>query len=181
MNNDQRVTILRELEGYNCSLPTDPNTAGIDTIFKLSSVITAYRDRVGAIYGEAIEWLKDSQKILKTAELAYESKSYKYMNEDAVKILKSADIRKAAIDVYVTAERNAVLKAELEVMDATAFKERVFNRYDDLKDALRTLKRQLEAVGFLFSMGVVQAPIGFTPNNYQGSGQKVRLGTGENS
>jgi hypothetical protein len=181
MDQAVRTNLLRELEGYVTTLPTDPNVAGIDTIFKLSSVITAYRDRVGGIYGEAIEWLKDAQKTLKTAEAAYESKSYKYMNEDAVKILKSADIRKAAIDVYVAAERNAVLKAELEVMDATAFKERVFNKYDDLKDALRTLKRQLEAVGFLFSMGVVQVPPGFQPNSYPGGGQKVRLGNGDNA
>ena len=171
-----KTAALNELAQYQVTLPTEPGVTGIDTLFKLSSVITSYRDRVGSMLGEAIEMVKTAEINKRKVEAEYNLKRSQNLNMDSIKILKSADLREAAIDVILAAEKNALIAAENELLEASTFRDRVRIKYEDLKDELRTIKRQLESVNFLYALGAI-TPVGPAAANHNAS--KIHLGVGD--
>jgi hypothetical protein len=156
MTQEDRIKVLSEINSYVARLPTDPNIMGIEALFKLASDATAYRERVSGILGEAIEDVKNAEKAKLVATFKFKEKRSGHLGDDTIKILKSADLRDAAISVILAAEEKTVARAELELLDATSFKDRLKLKYEDLKDVLRTLNSQLGCVDILCKLGAIK-------------------------
>jgi|SRR5665213_17378 len=101
--------LYEEIKQYEISVPTDPVQLGFNGICELFSKVQAYRERVGAMFTEAVRTLAHAKVQMESAKRAYET---------ALDIVIDTDpeIIKLPSDRTKVARANRKLAAEVERM-----------------------------------------------------------------
>jgi len=141
---DERDKIIQELNSMKRSLPLNPDKIGIASLFELSSILFDFRERVSAIYREALDDINEANKSQILVKDQFRAKSNELLNQPEIKILKPIAVQQAACEVFLTPLNKALMDAELTLADADTFLLKVKIAHEDLKDKLRTIGMQAD-------------------------------------
>lgn len=154
---DERINLIKELTSITRSLPTNPDKIGIGSLFELCSVLVTFRERISAIYGEALDDVNEAQKSQLLIKDQFRAKSNELLNLPEIKILKPIAVQQAACEVFLGPLNKAILDNELTLLDVNTFLLKVKMAHDDIKDKLRTIGMQSDISKQLMNRSPLEA------------------------
>jgi hypothetical protein len=156
MTSQERKDRLNEISKYVVSIPSNPDTKGYTALFQILSALSSYYDRVCSILREGIEDKFEVEKKIALAKEEYENEKNSMLLRDEIRILKSSELRVAAVDIQLINKKKAITQLEIDQQEVQTFINEVNLVFEGIKDKIRTIKRQIEIGVLMNGIGEIE-------------------------
>jgi hypothetical protein len=156
MTSQERKDRLNEISKYVVSIPSNPDTQGYTALFQILSALSSYYDRVCSILREGIEDKFNVEKKIALAKEEYENEKNAMLLKDEIRILKSSELRVAAVDVQLINKKKVITQLEIDQQEVQTFINEVSLVFEGIKDKIRTIKRQIEIGVLMNGIGEIE-------------------------
>jgi dTDP-4-amino-4,6-dideoxygalactose transaminase len=156
LTDDDLKARYKELQSVTIVLDADPVKEGLASINRKIAEIQAQKERIGALYVEAIKNKSEAEILLeaKKGEHGRQLDELLFTDED-VKSQKSAELRKAAANVKTKDLVVAMAYAELDQQKADTYYKCVQQVYGHLESANANLSRQISVIQMGVQLGEI--------------------------